>query len=57
MLPLRFRKGGRMSCGGARAAHGATCYNEGTPSKPKKFLKSPHFLDPNGISNYTCEKF
>ena len=38
-----------MWCGGAQEAHWATFHNEVTPSKIKEFLKSPCFLDLNGI--------
>ena len=43
-LPLRFRKAGRVWCGGAWETHWATYQNGVTPSKTKKFLKSPCFL-------------
>ena len=43
-VPLRFRKAGRVLCGGARETHWATCHNEVTPSKSKEFLKSPFFF-------------
>ena len=45
LLPLRFRKAGKMWCGGARETHWATSHNEVTPSKTKEFLKPPCFLD------------
>ena len=47
--PLRFRKAGRVWCGGALETHWATCHNEVTASKTKEFLKSFCFLDHNGI--------
>ena len=31
-IPLRFRKAGRVWCGGARETHGPTCHNGLTPS-------------------------
>ena len=43
-LPLWFRKAGRLWCGGARETHLAASHNSLTPSKTKKFLKSPCFL-------------
>ena len=48
IVPLRFRKTGRVWCGGARETHWATCHKGVTPSKTKEFFKSPAFLDPNG---------
>ena len=44
MLPLRFRKAGRVWCGGAREPHWATCHNGVTPSKTKEVLKYSCFL-------------
>ena len=44
IIPLRFRKAGRLWCGGARETHWATCHNRVTPSKTKEFLESPCFL-------------
>ena len=43
-LPLRFRKAGRVLCGGTRETHWATCHNGVTLSKTKEFLKSPCFF-------------
>ena len=56
-LPWRFRKAGRVWCGGARETHWATCYNEVTPSKTKEFLNSPFFkilmvYDMQGLKKY-----
>ena len=52
-VPLRFRKVGRVRCGGARETHLATCHNGVTPIKTKEFLKSSFFSDLNGtISNW-----
>ena len=42
-LPLRFRKAGRVWCGGARETLWATCHNRVTPCKTKEFLKCPCF--------------
>ena len=47
LLPMRFRKAGRMWCGGARETHWATYHKRVTPSKTKEFLKSSCFLDLN----------
>ena len=44
LLPLRFRKTGRVLCGGAREIHWATCHNRLTLSKTEEFLKSPCFF-------------
>jgi len=46
-VPLRFRKVGRVWCGGSRETHWAMYRNPVTPSKTKEFL--PAFLDLNGI--------
>ena len=43
-VPLRFRKAGRVRCGGARETNWATCHNRLTPSETKEFLKSPCFF-------------
>ena len=43
-VPLKFRKAGRVWCGGARETHIATCHNGVTPSKSKEFLESPRFF-------------
>ena len=43
-LPLRFRKAGKVWCGGARETHYDTCHNRVTPSKTKKLLKTPCFF-------------
>ena len=53
ILPLRFRKAGRVWLGGARETHSATCHNGVTPSRTKEFLKSPCFLDLNGNEIHT----
>ena len=45
---VRFRKVGRMWCGGARRTYWATRHNGVTLIKTKEFLKSPCFLDLNG---------
>ena len=42
--PLKFKKAGRMRCGGARETRWATCHNRLTPSGTKDFLQSPCFL-------------
>ena len=47
VIPLRFRKAGRVWCGGTRETHWATCHNEVTPRKTKEYLKSNRFLDLN----------
>ena len=47
-IPLRFRKAGRVWCGGARKTHRATCHDGVTPCKTKDFLNYPCFLDLNG---------
>ena len=44
IISLRFRKAGRVWCGGARETHWATCHNEVTPSETKELLKSPCFF-------------
>ena len=44
IIPLRFRKAGRVWCGGARDTHSATCHDGVTPSKTKKFLKFPRSI-------------
>ena len=49
LLPLRFKKAGRLWCGGVQGTQGATCHNRVTPSETKEFFKSPCFLDLNGI--------
>ena len=46
-VPLRFRKVGRVWCGGSRETHWAMYRNSVTPSKTKEFL--PAFLDLNGL--------
>ena len=38
LIPLKFRKAGRVWCGGARETQLATCQNRVTPSKTKEFL-------------------
>ena len=38
LIPLRFRKAGRMWWGGAQKTHCAMCHNGVTPSKTKEFL-------------------
>ena len=43
LLPLRFRKAGKVWCGGARETYWATCHNEVTVSKMKQSLRSPYF--------------
>ena len=43
-LPLRFRKAGKVWCGGAQETHWATCHNGVTPSETKEFLKSFRFV-------------
>ena len=43
LLPLRFRKAGRVWCAGAQETHRATCHHGVTPSKTMEFLKSPRF--------------
>ena len=43
LLPLRFRKAGRVWCGGARESHWATGHNRVTVSKTKQCFKSPCF--------------
>ena len=48
-LQLRFRKAGRVWCGGTRRTHWATCHNIMTPYKIKEFLKSPCFPDLNNM--------
>ena len=58
-VPLRFRKAGRVWCGGARETHWATCHNGLTPSKTKEFFKSSRFLNLNGtiitaVSHTVC---
>ena len=40
-----------MRCDGARETHWATRHSGVTPSKTKEILKSPCFLDLNGILN------
>ena len=47
-IPLRFRKAGRVLCGGARETHSATSHNIVTPRKTEEFLKSSCFFDLNG---------
>ena len=42
-IPLRYRKAGKVWCGGARETHRATYYNLVTPSKTKEFIKSSCF--------------
>ena len=42
-LPLRFRKAGRLWCGGARGTHWATCHNWVIVTKTKQSLWSPCF--------------
>ena len=49
VIPLSFKKAGRVWCGGAPETHWATCHNAVSSNKTKKFLKSPVFLDLNGI--------
>ena len=44
IIPLRFRKAGRVWFGGARKTHWATRHYRETPSKTKEFLKSSCFL-------------
>ena len=48
-IPLRFRKAGRMWCGGARETHWATCHNKVTVTKTKQSLKAPAFLSSYGM--------
>ena len=43
LLPLRFRKVGRLWCGGARETYWATCHEGMTHSETKGFLKSSFF--------------
>ena len=43
-IPPRFRKAGRVRCGGARETHWATYHNGVTPGKTKEFLKSLCFF-------------
>ena len=45
LLLLKFSKAGRVSCGGARETHWATCHNGVTPSKTKEFFKSSCFFE------------
>ena len=52
VLPLRFRKAGRVWCGGARETHWATCHNEVTSCKTKEFLKSLSFFRSYGSLKY-----
>ena len=42
-IPLKFRKAGRVWCGGARETHWVTCHNRVTSSKTKESLKSSCF--------------
>ena len=50
LIPLRFRKVGRVWCDGAREAHWATYDNWMTPSKTEEVLKSPAFINLNDRS-------
>ena len=44
ILPLRFKKAGRVWCCGARETHWATCHNGVTPIHTKDVPKSPRFF-------------
>ena len=44
VVPLRFRKAGRLWRGGARETHLEKCHNGVTPCKTKEFLKSSRFF-------------
>ena len=43
-IPLRFRKAGRVCCGGARETQWVKCHNGVTPTKTKEFLKYSSFF-------------
>ena len=55
-IPVRFKKAGRVWCGGARKTHCATCHTEVTRSKTKDFLESPRFWSLDG-SLFNSKKF
>ena len=42
-IALRFRRAGRVWCGGARGTHWATCHNGVTVSKTKQSNRSSYF--------------
>ena len=44
LVSLRFRKAGRVWCGGAQEANRTTWHNRVTPIKTEEFLNSPRFF-------------